>query len=121
MSDLHIGEITQGGRMVQVIMHIPTPSGNNNAGISWADAVVLKMGGADNITSRLGTISDTELASLKAGAIVEKWENIKFASTDLTPAQQLTEIRNAFKRIRDDLIQENQQALSYMGWEGSAI
>ena len=119
MSNFHIMAQALGLKTVNVIFHLPIPAnGTNTAGISWRDAVVKEQGGASNIISVLPDISTEEDSDLKAGAIVEKQENMKFSIIGLTNAQRLQEIRDRFTALTTEFIAEKQITLDFMGYEG---
>lgn len=120
MSDFHILTQSDNQKTITVIFHIPIPStGVNDAGISWQAAVVMAQGGADAITSSLPDISAEELSSLKAGAIVEKQTTVRFSSTNLTNAQRLQEIKDAFNVTKTELVSEKQNSLAFIGYAGN--
>lgn len=120
MSDYHILTLDPHKKTVQVVFHIPVPStGTNLAGITWQEAVVKEQGGASNIVSVLPGITTEEESALKAGAIIERVESVRFSSTSLTDSQRQAEIEAAFKKLQNDLIAEKSITLQWIGYEGN--
>jgi len=118
MSDYHILTQQKNQNTVNVVYHIPVPGTNNEAGITWQEAVVAEAGGADNIVSVLPDILSEELIDLKAGALVEKVETVRFSSIYLTNAQRLQEIKDRYTALKSELIAEKQITLAFMGYSG---
>ena len=92
--DYHIREIAKNGKTVNVVFHIPVPAqGTNQAGISWRDAVVKSFGGADEISSVIPSVQgQAEETEMKAGAIIEVVESVRFGSLGLSTADKQTRI-----------------------------
>ena len=73
MSKLHIGSNVNSDTW-NVVIHNPTPVGNNNAGCSWQDVLVNSgVGGTTvlNEGSGAGQISTVEKAAVEAGTVIE--------------------------------------------------
>lgn len=119
MSDFHILAQDIKRKTINCVFHISIPNGGANAaGITWAEAIVKEQGGADAIVSLLPDISSEELLALKAGTLYEKRFTVRFSSTNLTNAQRLNEIKEAFIGESATLIAEKQITLNFMGYEG---
>ncbi len=72
MSRLHVLDQAQPNRY-RVIVHAPTPAGNNSAGVSWATALV-NAGLARNrlaVGAGPGQITSAEAAQVTAGTVLE--------------------------------------------------
>lgn len=118
--NFHILTMDEKLKTANVIFHIPIPAtGTNQAEISWQDAVVRELGGADNINSKLPDISIEEETDLKAGVLFEKQMFVRFSSTDLTNAERLAEIKAKFAEIQTTLIAEQQITLNWIGFQGN--
>lgn len=118
MSDYHIFETDIRLKTVNLVFHIPIPVGNNAVGVSWQDALVLSLGGADAITSVLAGITPDELNAMKAGSIYEKNMIVRFSSLDLTNAERLAEIEAAYTASETDILAEKQVTLNFYGKSG---
>lgn len=118
MSDFHILTQDKLKKNASVIFHIPVPGTNNSAGITWQQAVVRDLGGANNISSALIDIDAAEESDLKAGLIIEKVEPVKFSSINLTNPQRLAEIEARFTELMTELIAEKQITLDFIGYSG---
>jgi len=70
MSDYHILQTDIRLKTVNTVFHIPIPAANNDVGVSWQDALVLSLGGADAITSVLTDITPAEESAMKAGTML---------------------------------------------------
>ncbi len=103
---------------INVVFHVPVPATNNEAGITWQEAVVKEAGGADNITSVLYDILPEELNSMKAGALIEKVENMRFSSIFLTNAQRLQQVKDRYDVVKVELMAEKQITLAFIGHKG---
>jgi len=119
MADYHVLTQDKALKTVDLILHFETPSGNNGAGISWSNVMVLVAGGADNITSHLSNISEIELTALKNGTLIEKQITLRFSSTAITNAQRLNEIIESYLIEKNIFISEQQIKLYFFGYEGS--
>ena len=79
------------GGTFKVVMHEPTPAGNNSAGFPWSQAIVesgkarsmLRVGNPATIP---GTITQSELDSIQAGTTLEASFNFT-PNPNHTPAQ----------------------------------
>ena len=72
MARLHILE-SGGMNIYTVIVHAPTPNGNNSAGVSWATAI---QNSGSNITQMTvgngpGQITNSEANQVTAGTVIE--------------------------------------------------
>lgn len=120
MSNYHVLKQAPDIKTAEVIFHIPIPVGNNSAGISWRAALVKELGGADAITSQLPGITTEELSALKSGALYEVQVQVRFSSTvNITDAQRLQEIKNAFTAETNRIVAEKAITLKFMGLEGN--
>jgi len=118
MSNYHILSQDIKRKSVQVVFHVPIPTGTNAANISWQNAVLADLGGADNINSILSDIDAPELAALKSGALIEVRVTAKFSSINLTDAQRLNEIKAEFAKVQIAIASEKQITLAFIGMEG---
>ena len=76
MADYHILTQDIEKKTMHVVYHVPVPEGGENqAGITWRDAIVLDAGGSDNINTSMPSIDLAELTAMKAGALVEVVKN----------------------------------------------
>ena len=103
---------------INVVFHVPVPVTNNEAGITWREAVVKEAGGADNITSVLYDILPGELNSMKTGALIEKVENMRFSSIFLTNGQRLQQVKDRYNVVKVELMAEKQITLAFIGYKG---
>lgn len=116
--DFHILTQSKDQNTINAVLHIPVPASNNDAGITWQQAVVKEAGGADNIVSVLPDVESTELTAMKSGALIEKIENVRFSSIFLTNAQRLQEVKDRYNVLKTLLIEEKQITLNFMGYGG---
>lgn len=126
MSNYHIREVqaeqnSSAIKTVNVVFHIPIPTGNNVVGIPWRDALVRHLGGAANIVSVLPEISTQEDSDMKAGAIFEKSMTVRFSSTNLTDAQRLAQVEAAFTAEKNAELSTKQIELKYYGKAGDVV
>ena len=117
--DFHIltQEINQ--NTINVVFHISVFATNNDAGITWQQAIVKEAGGADNIMSVLSDIEPAELTAMKSGALIEKMENVRFSSIFLNNAQRLQEVKDRYNILKTLLTEEKQITLIFMGYGGN--
>jgi hypothetical protein len=111
MSDYHIEEADRQANTFSVVMHIPIPEQDNAVGVSYRDALVAYLGGADAITSDYSG----EEAQLKAGALFE--QRVVFYSN---PQQDLPDKRGAIDALYVEAVskvqQQMQNRLAYWGY-----
>lgn len=120
MADIHILKQDIDIKTAQCVFHVPIPTGTNSAGVAWRDAVVADQGGSDAITSVLSTIDQTELTQLKAGALVEFVQTVRFSSINLTNAQRLQQIKDEYNETKTEFVANKQIELAFFGWSGAA-
>ncbi len=118
MSDYHIRNTSEDLKTANAVFHIPIPATNNAVGVSWQDALVLSLGGADAITSVLTDITPAELSAMKAGSIYERVETVRFSSTNLSNAQRLVDVESARIAAEADILNEKQITLNFYGKSG---
>jgi hypothetical protein len=118
MSDYHIQKTDVMLKTVSCVFHIPIPATNNTIGVSWQDALVLSLGGADAITSTLTDITPAEESAMKAGSIYENTATIRFSSLNLTNAERLAEVEAAYTAAKTDVLAEKQVTLNFYGKSG---
>ncbi len=70
MSDYHVLSQSKDGNRLNVILHIPVPVMDNDAGVSYQDAIVDMQGGVP-IASQLTDISFEEQGELDTGMLYE--------------------------------------------------
>ena len=125
MSNYHIltQEIqNENKRAAQVVFHIPVPgAGTNEAGISWRDAVVKEQGGAANIESILPDITTQEDSDMKAGALIERVDTVRFSTVNLTNVQRKAEIENYYSELKASLVAEKQLTLEWIGYAADVV
>ncbi len=121
MSDYHVRVQGLEYKTVNVVFHIPVPAGGKNqANLSWRDAVVNEQGGSSKIESVLPDLIGTqEETNLKAGAIIEKVETVRFSTKNLTPTERLIEVETRFNEIKTEFINDKQITLQWIGFEGN--
>lgn len=118
MSEYHIRETALNFKTVNVVFHIPIPATNNVVGVSWQDALVLCLGGADAISSILPDITTAEETAMKAGSIFENNATVRFSSTGLTNAERLAEVETAYTAAEINILAEKQVTLNFFGKDG---
>jgi len=118
MSDYHILNTDVSLKTVSCVFHIPIPATNNAVGVSWQDALVRSLGGADAITSVLTDITPDELNALKAGTIYENSVNMRFSGIDLTNTERLAEVEAACAAAETDVLAAKQITLNFYGKDG---
>ena len=122
MSSYHIREIAEDIKTVNVVFHIPVPVGNNAVGLAWQTALVMHLGGADQITSKLPEVVGTaEETNMKAGAILEKLEIVRFSSLNLTNAERLVEVITAYTNTKNSELLKLQITLNFFGKIGDVV
>lgn len=115
--NIHVLKCSKDLKTVRVVFHYVVPAGNNQAGISWHDAIIMDKGGISNINSVLINIDDDELTDLKTGVLVESGvETIRFSSIDLTNAERLQEIKDKYKECKEKFLKDKQIELAFMGY-----
>jgi len=115
--DIHVLKCSKDLKTVRVIFHYAVPEGENQAGISWQNAIVMGKGGAGNIKSVLADIDTDELADMKTGALVEPGvETIRFSSINLTNTERLQEIKDKYKECKEKFLKDKQVELAFMGY-----
>lgn len=117
--DFHILTQAKDQNTINAVFHIPVPATNNDAGITWQQAVVKEAGGANNIISVLSDIEPAELTAMKSGALIEKMENVRFSSIFLNNAQRLQEVKDRYNILKTLLIEEKRIILTFMGYGGN--
>ena len=127
MSDYHVLEQSKNKNTVNVVFHIPVPeTGTNQAELQWRDAIVLSLGGSGNIVSVLPGISTEEDTQLKAGALIEVSENVRFSSVNISNVQKKDQIEARFKELndienKDSVLSEKQIKLAWIGYAGDVV
>ena len=121
MSDYHIRNTELNLKTVDVVFHIPIPATNNVVGVSWRNALVLDLGGADAITSVLTDITPAELSAMKAGEVFENTAIVRFSSTGLTNAERLAEVEAAFTSAETNILADKQVTLNFYGKSGDVV
>lgn len=113
--NFHILTQQKNQNTVNVIFHVPVPATNNEANITWQEAIVKEAG---TISSTLPDIEPAELTLLQSGALIEKSESVRFSSIYLTNAQRLQEVKDRYNMLKTELIIEKQITLAFMGYGG---
>jgi hypothetical protein len=87
VSGLHVLERV--GNQYRVALHITVPTGNNSAGVSWANVLIKSGLGGDTVladgTGTDGGISAAEKASIAGGTVLEVTDLITPPSQATTP------------------------------------
>lgn len=108
-----------------VVMHFPTPVGDNPAGIPWATAIVnsqlaQKSNGRFSVLAQgngqNGTISAAEEAELAAGAKFEVVESFRPDSGPANPQQQLQALLAFYAERLATRTAQLQVRLKYFGF-----
>jgi len=84
MSDYHVLSQSKDGNRLKVILHIPVPVMNNDADVSYQDAIVALQGRAP-VVSRLTGISLEEQEELDTGMLYEVEDSL-----NTFPAESIT-------------------------------
>ena len=123
MADIHILANNQ------VVMHIPTPSGDNDVGVSWRDCVKFQnptsslRDAVDDGNPKGWEITAAEKADVESGALFERTTTIsldKFQGTLVERRDQL--IAMAVKKAKPVLeaLKSAKKGFKYFGYSGSA-
>lgn len=118
MSDYHILSTSKDLKTVSGVYHIPIPASDNAVGVSWQEALVLSLGGADAIASVLTDITPAELSAMKAGSIFEMVGSVRFSSINITNTERLAEVETAYSEAKTDILAEKQITLNFYGKSG---
>lgn len=118
MSDYHIRDIATDWKTINLVFHVPIPTGNNTVGVAWRTALVAYLGGADAITSVMPDIPAADLTAMKAGELFENAATYRFTSINLTDLQRLNEVEAEYTRVKTSYINTLQVALKYYGKSG---
>ena len=122
MSDYHLLTQNVESKSVSVVFHIAIPStGENAAGISWQDAVVLEQGGSENIVSVLPGITTQEDTQLKSGALIEKRKTVRYSGIGIVPAQKKAEIEAEFNSLKASVVADKQVILEWIGYQANVV
>lgn len=72
MARLHIRE-QAGNNLYNVIVHSPTPAGNNSAGAAWSSVIQAALAPTTQMTvgNGFGQITNTEANAVAAGTVIE--------------------------------------------------
>lgn len=117
MSRLHVMQ-ANGVNQYDVVVHSPTPAGNNPAGVSWATVLV----NSGEITSSLptgsggGRISVAEANQIAAGAVFET----RFSWTDnpaWTNQERLADLNTRAAQAVAEAVAEFQKTMKFFGYE----
>lgn len=116
--DYHILEVSNDLKTVNVIFHVPIPTGNNTVEVAWRTALVAHKGGADAITSLLLDIIPADLTAMKAGEILEIPCSVRFGSLVMTDTERLDKIKTEYTIKRASELADLQIKLKYYGRKG---
>jgi hypothetical protein len=101
---------SNGNNQYSVVVHTPTPAGNNSAGVPWSDVLV---NSAANVSSMVvgaggGRISNAEKTQIAAGSVFETqfswgddpaWTNAeRQADLNLRASQAVADALDSFQR-----------------------
>lgn len=117
MSNFHILAQAEDEKTISVVFHYPVPGTNNQAGISFQTALVLYLGGAENIKSEVADAA--ELANIQAGAIYELRTSVRWSRLGLSNAQKLQEVKNAWAYELSNLNNYFSIVLAFEGYKGN--
>lgn len=114
MSDCHILAGDKYGNRYRVVFHIPVPDQVNAVGVSYRMALVQYLGGATEIKSEIPELG-TELTQLQAGELVEYGESF-YSNPNETLAQKQVKLDARFNEVKNEVLQDWQDVLSYWGY-----
>lgn len=108
-----------------VVMHVPVPMTNNNAGVTWRDAVArsLLIGDSEASPSILvdgdgtqGTISALEKADIVDGVIIEHVAHFVLEQAGSSGSDVLAALDHFYDREKDHVLARKQNSLKYFGY-----
>lgn len=105
-----------GNNVYTVVVHAPTPAGNNSAGTLWADAIKNSGNATSAMTSGNGPglITIAELNQVQAGTVIESTFPYEDDPTR-TVQQRLDDIDLRASQMVADLLARYQRDLKYFG------
>lgn len=119
MSKIHVLEGGING-IYQAVVHVATPVGNNEASVSWADAIK-NSGRAQTVMTvgnGSGQITSNEANQVNNGAIIEgvfSWQD----DPSWTVAQRIADLDVRAQQMADDLLRRYEAELRYFGFTRS--
>lgn len=118
MARMHVLQGSSTGNLFTVIVHAPTPAGNNAAGVSWKVALGnsgLQSASRLPIGNGFGQITNAEANSITAGDLIEaemQWEDNPTWDNAQRQADLNTRATIAVNQVLDDY----QKRLKYFGF-----
>lgn len=115
MARLHIRE-QAGNNLYNVIVHSPTPAGNNSAGTAWSSVIQAALSPVTQMTigNGFGQITNTEANAVAAGTVIEtqflwgdqpEWDN----------ATRVADLNIRATQAVDDAVARIQERLKHFG------
>src|SRR5262245_10483291 len=116
MASIHV--LTGGSpNFYTVIVHVPTPAGNNSAGLPWVE--VIKSSGRNRTTMTVGPgpgqISESERTQIIQGTVLEglfQWED----TPAWTTPERIADLDAKATQLASDLLAQYGQDLKYFGF-----
>ena len=117
MADWHIMEVASDGNYVQVVYHLPVPSGTNQAGMTYSQALVYSRD-LVNFESVLpvALLGSGEETALQAGTLYEHVETYHGTPSE-TPAEKQAAIDARWTALSSIVDSRIQIELAYYGYE----
>ena len=118
MADIHV---SKGGSdsHYHIIMHLPSPGGNNSVGVAWSTALVNSgLGGSTSLPDgdgADGTISTAEKASIEAGTLYEHSKEFPAESGGTSNAELRASLREFHSQEKISVTALLQTQLRYFG------
>lgn len=114
MAKFHV--LTGKGTSFQIVAHADVPSGENSAGVSWADCV---RGAGRNLTvmtvgSAPGKITQEEAEAIQSGQVLEVvflWSG----RSDATDEEKMDDMEEASERQAEDAMIRMKEQLKFFG------
>ena len=120
MSDYHVREIRDDGRVVNIIFHVFIPIENNSVGITLRLALsehikpLLEDGTSGVFQSQFQGIETGELTQLQIGELYECVETVNFLAAD-TDAQKQTKMDDKYLSLTINMLNRIRTRLKFWG------
>lgn len=98
MSNFHVLKKAVDNSLCSIAVHLPTPDGENIAGIPWRGIVVLHF--RQSMVPRLAA---DEVKDLRVGTLIEVPQTVTFSDVNLTNGQRLAEIKAVVDQMQADI------------------
>jgi hypothetical protein len=117
MSNYHIISQSVDLKVADVVFHVPVPSGTNQAGIQWSEAIIQENGGPP--ASVLHGVSQAESDAIAAGTLIEIAKTVRFSSAiSLDDATRLEQVKTAYTATKNETLAARQIELGPTGLGG---